>query len=453
MENAMKKFTALSLVILLVIFFPLPDSSLLHGQASETAPDSLNHTGEGVIWRSPLGQGSSISQLEVAYLKCDQSCLTPGRAATWTAQAEGGSGKFLFQFILFFRAPDAIFTHYMMVPGGKQGFSPDASFTRTITRPGTYVVRMRIRDSAGQELVYLSQKYTACSTDALTEKVREVAALCNAAATGDYGKALYLHNWLINNATYSSSGPCPHEAQGVLLHGSGVCDGYALAYQMLLSEVGIDSISVSGTGDGGPHAWNLVRMGGSWYHVDVTWDDNLGYNAYFGMNDTLMRRDHSWKGRFPACTETAYYYPLRKGEPVFRTPEELKAILNDQISRQNESFKLYYMGEDAGFRIADAVNLALEGNQGYSSKRMSAANYFAQLTLGYAGIPAPAPGESTLPGDANGDHVLDIRDLVNIIECIVSGRESQNMANADANGDGEVDIRDLVWIIERIVAD
>ena len=41
--------------------------------------------------------------------------------------------------------------------------------------------------------------------------------------------------------------------------------------------------------------------------------------------------------------------------------------------------------------------------------------------------------------------------MVSIIDYIVSGQESQDMANADANGDGYVDIRDLVWIIEKIV--
>jgi hypothetical protein len=60
------------------------------------------------------------------------------------------------------------------------------------------------------------------------------------------------------------------------------------------------------------------------------------------------------------------------------------------------------------------------------------------------------PG-APLHGDANGDDVIDIRDLVSVIEFIVNGTKAKSMVNADANQDKVVDIRDLVWIIERIV--
>ena len=63
-----------------------------------------------------------------------------------------------------------------------------------------------------------------------------------------------------------------------------------------------------------------------------------------------------------------------------------------------------------------------------------------------------APAVTALPGDANNDQTVDIRDLVSVIDHIVSGTQCKNMNNADANGDEAVDIRDLVWIIEKIVA-
>ncbi len=55
-------------------------------------------------------------------------------------------------------------------------------------------------------------------------------------------------------------------------------------------------------------------------------------------------------------------------------------------------------------------------------------------------------------GDANGDNIVDILDLVSIIDYIVSETACPSMTNADANGDGRVDILDLVWIIDRMVA-
>ncbi len=48
-----------------------------------------------------------------------------------------------------------------------------------------------------------------------------------------------------------------------------VCAGYALAFEMLCNAVGIDCIvDLSEV-----HAWNIVRLNGTWYNVDCTWDD------------------------------------------------------------------------------------------------------------------------------------------------------------------------------------
>lgn len=48
-----------------------------------------------------------------------------------------------------------------------------------------------------------------------------------------------------------------------------VCAGYTQAFTILCNGAGIDTIGV--TSDS--HAWNRVRINGSWYNVDCTWDD------------------------------------------------------------------------------------------------------------------------------------------------------------------------------------
>jgi hypothetical protein len=66
-------------------------------------------------------------------------------------------------------------------------------------------------------------------------------------------------------------------------------------------------------------------------------------------------------------------------------------------------------------------------------------------------ITIPVLSFAQVKGDANGDQVVDVFDLVSIIGYILSNAQASNMDNADANGDGKVDILDLVWIIDRIV--
>ncbi len=58
---------------------------------------------------------------------------------------------------------------------------------------------------------------------------------------------------------------------GVFVDKVAVCQGYACAYNFLLKEVEIESYQCRSTAL--CHAWNLVKVGSYYYHVDITWDD------------------------------------------------------------------------------------------------------------------------------------------------------------------------------------
>ncbi|MCL2375231.1 MAG: hypothetical protein FWC82_01740 [Firmicutes bacterium] len=64
------------------------------------------------------------------------------------------------------------------------------------------------------------------------------------------------------------------ELTGVFLNRRAVCDGLAKAFKLMCAIEGIEARYVIGTFGEGlnsmPHAWNKVRMGDSWYNVDVT---------------------------------------------------------------------------------------------------------------------------------------------------------------------------------------
>ncbi len=72
---------------------------------------------------------------------------------------------------------------------------------------------------------------------------------------------------------------------GALVNKSCVCQGYALAFGLLMNRLGIDwrlatSVSMN-------HAWNLVNLEGQWYHMDVTWDASTSYSQLFGFRRPL----------------------------------------------------------------------------------------------------------------------------------------------------------------------
>lgn len=108
-------------------------------------------------------------------------------------------------------------------------------------------------------------------------------------------KAVRLHQWICKRTTYNPktlynedyNDPKDHTDASVFLHKDTyngkteyvtVCEGYAKCYRILMKKAGIDTHIVSGgyydeKNKYHGHAWNIVKINGNWYHVDVTWDD------------------------------------------------------------------------------------------------------------------------------------------------------------------------------------
>lgn len=134
---------------------------------------------------------------------------------------------------------------------------------------------------------------------------------------------LTIHNEILKNAEYDytleSDGA--YEAFGVLTAGSGVCESYSRAYQYLCQCIGVDNLLIVGTSNDEPHMWNMVMLGGEWYHADLTWDDgdNGGIEYYyFAFNDKNLK-DYGERTISPELNESrpilemysdSNYYPI-----------------------------------------------------------------------------------------------------------------------------------------------
>ena len=73
-----------------------------------------------------------------------------------------------------------------------------------------------------------------------------------------------------------------------LVDGLTTCAGFAKSYSYLLYKAGIESRLVSGSRYDG-HAWNMVKIGGSWYHCDPT-NDRGGSGTCFLLSDESVKR-------------------------------------------------------------------------------------------------------------------------------------------------------------------
>ena len=158
----------------------------------------------------------------------------------------------------------------------------------------------------GAQLTQAKQKFQ--------ERAGDILSGINPSMT-EFEKELYIHDMLVDRNTYDYGSNC-YTAYGALVDGVSVCDGYAKAFQYLLMCAGIQSYRVTGYANGGPHAWNYVRIDGKYYQTDPTWNDSGdgGYYSYFNLTDREMGADHAIDPvayPLPVCdSEEADYYKM-----------------------------------------------------------------------------------------------------------------------------------------------
>ena len=90
----------------------------------------------------------------------------------------------------------------------------------------------------------------------------------------DYDKVKLIHDYIINNTSYDTKF-VKSSAYDLLVEKEAVCEGYALVAYRLFLAAGLESRIISGEGNGEPHAWNIVKVDGKWYNIDLTWDDPI----------------------------------------------------------------------------------------------------------------------------------------------------------------------------------
>lgn len=157
---------------------------------------------------------------------------------------------------------------------------------------------------------------------ALKSRVEKLAR--PAAKFSEVEKEQYIHDFICQNVRYDKlKKSYSHEIIGPLGQGVGVCEGIAKSVKILCDALGIwcmIALSEANPAKGIKyrHAWNVVRIGGQYYHLDATFDNTLGSGGplrydYFNLSDQQIFRDHEpvlWKA--PICENGEHFYYKEK---------------------------------------------------------------------------------------------------------------------------------------------
>lgn len=168
-------------------------------------------------------------------------------------------------------------------------------------------------------------------------------------------RLLYVHDFICQNVHYDKLKKAySHEIIGPLGQGVGVCEGIAKSVKILLDALGI--WCVIALCDNNPdkgikyrHTWNVVKVGGRYYHIDATFDNSLGEAEdirydYFMISDEQIFRDHERLiYPMPACTDKDQFYYKVKKLSFTKTEDVRKRSL--QAAKKGKVLTFHWRGD------------------------------------------------------------------------------------------------------------
>ena len=204
---------------------------------------------------------------------------------------------------------------------------------------------------------YLFDKKKICEHQkAMTARVEKL--IRPAQKLSEWEKEKYVHDFICENVHYDKlKKSYSHEIIGPLGQGVGVCEGIAKSVKVLCDALGIwCMIAICGNnpekGIKYRHTWNIVKIGGTYYHLDTTFDNTLGKHSfgakeirydYFNLDDKNIFRDHEpLIAPAPACTDGDHFYYKEKKMSFTKTEDVYKRSL--QAAKKGKMLTFHWRG-------------------------------------------------------------------------------------------------------------
>ena len=203
----------------------------------------------------------------------------------------------------------------------------------------------------------------------------------------NYDVVKYFHDYLILNCTYDEAAEYNHMAYGALVDGKAVCEGYAKAFAYLCDRVGIENLLVTGM-SADKHMWNMVKIDGEWYHIDVTQDDlnkellnDLILYEYFLANDKIVKSHMTIDTDLyvpPVSNGTRYYYFNRENTYITGLSDIDSKVKSTFIraSKAKQSYVQFKFSSDELNDVGTDLLLddLIEGREGSMHRLLSEVN-------------------------------------------------------------------------------
>lgn len=216
------------------------------------------------------------------------------------------------------------------------------------------------------ESMTVIQTYSNFSPEEVGTRVSAMRSAANAFYTSVpdglsvFEREVMVHDFLIDHVEYDknvdtinldNNNPDTYTAYGALVNKVSVCEGYVRAFQMLLNGLGVECVGVIGESQNQMHIWNAVKLDGSWYYVDPTWDDQeqtYARHLYCNVNEEYLLEDH---------TISPLFTSLEADEINGVTGEYSASVMNIFIPECIDDSMGYYRQKTPHLRDYDAADV------------------------------------------------------------------------------------------------
>lgn len=210
------------------------------------------------------------------------------------------------------------------------------------------------------------------------EAAKKIIALTDDSMS-DYEKLKVFHDYLVLNVESSVDDAYVDSVYGALVKGKALCEGYAKAFSYLCNIAGIENMIVTGY-TGVDHMWNMVKLEGKWYHIDIGWDkpaEALAANypdmilyQYFLADDTVIKNNREINDLLCSppkadCEEMNYFIFENR---YARTYQDALDIIERSVGKCMDAGEKYFMlkFDSSNLCLKTTAELIKKGESGAS---------------------------------------------------------------------------------------
>lgn len=180
------------------------------------------------------------------------------------------------------------------------------------------------------------------------------------ADAGDYEKEYTIAKNIIQNCHYLAAGDTSTAyADACLYNGYSQCSGYSRSFSLMMRMAGIPCAEVISVPEE-KHEWNMARINGEWYNVDVTFDDGTeedyhrpflpGQNEFllhFNLPSRLFTKHNPDLAKtpftLPSCTAIRDNYVYREGIYIPAGTRDPVGEINREIEKRTREGKTRFV--------------------------------------------------------------------------------------------------------------